>query len=100
MTGWIMGFYHHLRTQEEYNKAVYTEPLTLVYVPDHFKTQGMCDEAVRNNPAIFFLIPDQFKTQEMCTKTVEAGLCQLNYIMITSRPKKCVKKSLRQTYAS
>ena len=73
MTGWIMGFYHHLRTQEEYNEAVHTESLTLVHVPDH-----LCDEAVRNNPAVFFLIPDQFKTQEMCTKTLEADLCQLN----------------------
>ena len=41
MTSWIVTIPYHLKTQEICDEAVYTEPLSLAYVPDCFKTQNL-----------------------------------------------------------
>ena len=61
----------HLKTQEVCDKAVHTEPRSLVYVPDHFNTQEMCSEAVHGDPYTLKYVPDNLKTHEMYNRAVE-----------------------------
>ena len=72
------------------------EPCSLAYVPDHFKTQEMCNMAVRMEPLLLKYVADHLKTQEMCLKKGYEGFIML---LITLRPKGCVKKQLSSTHS-
>ena len=53
-----------LGTQEAFDEAVRTEPLSLAYVPDYFETQEMYNEELGD-------FPDHFKNKTMCEKAVK-----------------------------
>ena len=86
------------KTKKMCEKAVEAWPWSLSYVPDHFKFHEVCNEAVRMKPYILGYVSDHLKTDEMCETAAGEASCLLKQSLISTKPKKCVKKPMRHDH--
>ena len=71
------------------NEAVHISPAAFC-ISDPFKSQEMYQRVFEENPYMLEVVPDHFKTQGMCERTVKKDQRLLEFVLITSRRKKCV----------